>query len=355
MLFRIGSISDSAASDDILFRVAAARILGDGRMAILQGGHELRFHGPDGRLVVLVGGEGEGPGEFLFATDLSETAGGSLAIWDASLGRLSHFSSDGRFERSHRLDLDGFAARFPSVLQIRPESRWRLIDDATLLVFDYSFDEMREAGLGRPTVQYVAVELEGERADTLGAYGGIEQARLPGPARAVVSALDPDDTYVTVRESSGYVYVADGGLDHIDRFDSSGQLDLRIALVNVDRSPDPRRMEEAGARVLEALERRGVVVSEGAVRDLAGRDRAPAYRGLASDDRGHVWVRWGQQPDSSVALYAVFDPDGRFAGTVGLPPHERILDIARERIALLQRSSLDVETISVYALVSAAS
>ena len=348
---RIGGPSDSASYDGDLFRVASARILDDNRIAVLQGDHELRLYGPEGLLEAVVGGRGEGPGEFLLATDLQELPDGSLAVWDASLGRLSLFSSEAQFVRSIRLDLDRFALRFPSVLQIRPESRWRLIDERALLVFDYSFDGMPDEGPGRPTVSYVVIDLDGERADTLGSYGGIEQTRLPNPSRAVVAALDADDTHVALDEGAGRIYVADGGLDHIDRFDASGRLDLRIVLREVDRSPDPSRMEAAGRRAIEDLERRGVSVPQGAIEDLASGDRAPAFRGLAPDDQGQLWVRWGQQPNSAVALYAVFDAECRFLGSVSLPDHDRILHIARGRIVLLQRSSLDVETIAVHELV----
>ena len=164
----------------------------------------------------------------------------------------------------------------------------------------------------------------------------------------VVPTLDPEDTHYAVAEPTGHVYVADGGLDHIDRFDRSGRLDLQIHLTSVNHTPDRQRLTVGRAQLLERLGRRGMKAMEGAVDEIAANEDAPSFRALVTDDRERLWVKWGQQPNTAHHLYAVFDNEGVFAGTVRLPPHERILDIAGDRIVLVHRSPLDIETLAVY-------
>ena len=346
-LARVGSPDDRPGSE-ALFKVAAGRFLEDGSFVVLQGGAELRFYDPDGRRDLIVGRRGEGPGEYALATGLRGTRSGDIAVWDAQLARLSILSPRGDFVRSRQLDLERLARAFPSMLQIRPESRWVLLDEEHLLVFVYSFADMPDDGPARPRVQYVVWGLDGAGADTLAEYGGIEQTSVPRSGGMVVPTLDPEDSYFAAAERTNHVYVGDGGTNHIDRYDPSGVLDLRIDFENIDRTPDAQRLAQAKAGLLGQLGRRGLESMEGAVDEMAAREDSPTFRGLATDDRDRLWVRWGQQPTQTQVVYAVFDSDGMFLGRVALPPHERILAISSDRVLLLRRSPRDIETLGVY-------
>lgn len=346
-LVQVGNPDDHPGSE-ALFRVAGALLFEDGSFVVLQGGSELRFYDPEGRRVSTVGQRGEGPGEYSLATGLRRTESGDIAVWDAQLGRVSVLSRRGDFIRSQTANMEQLGRAFPILMQIRPQSRWELIDAERLLVFDYSFAEMPAKGFARPRVRYIIWGLDGTGADTLGEYGGIEQTSVPRLNRVVVPTLDPEDTYFAVSEHSKDVYVGDGGTDHVDRYDAAGALDLRIDLKDVNRAPDAQVVAEAKGRLLEELHRRGLESVEGPVDDMATHEDSPTFRGLATDDRDRVWVRWGQQPDPSRVLYAVFDSTGMFVGRVLLPPHERILAISSDRLLLLHRSPRDVETLGVY-------
>lgn len=348
-LARIGTPDDQPGSET-LFRVAAARFLPNGRLVVLQGGTELRFFDEMGALVSVAGREGEGPGEYLQATGLRGTVTGELAVWDASLGRLSMLSDSGAFVGSERLDMEAVGIRFPAILPIRPESRWHLVDENRLLLFLYSFSDMPEEGSSRPTVSYTTLTVDELEADTLGEYGGIEQTRVPGAGQRVVVSLDPEDTHYAVAEATGHIYVGDGGREYIDRFSPAGVLDQRIELVGLDREPVPHLIAESSARLLDQLERGGLENMGGAVASLAAIEDAPTLRGLVTDDRGSVWVRWGQQPDATGVQYGVFDTQGLFAGTARLPTHERVLDVSQGRVVVLHRSGLGVETLAIYRL-----
>lgn len=345
-LAQVGS-PDDRPDAETLFQVSAGRFLDDGRFVVLQGGSELRFYDAHGRRELTAGSRGEGPGEYALATGLRLTPSGDIAVWDAQLARLSIVTSRGDFLRSQQLDLQQIAQAVPNMMQMRPASRWELLDTARLLVFDYSFADMPKEGPARPRVQYLVWRLDGTGADTLGAYGGIEQTSIPR-LQVVVPALDPEDTYFASDERVGRLYVGDGGTSHIDRFDESGVMDLRLDLENIDRAPDAQRLAQAKAGLLEQLAQRGLESMEGAVDEMAAREDSPTFRGLATDDLGRLWVRWGQQPTPSQLQYVVFDSDGMFLGRVLLPYHERILSISAGRVLLLHRSPLGVETLGVY-------
>jgi hypothetical protein len=143
--------------------------------------------------------------------------------------------------------------------------------------------------------------------------------------------------------------VGDGGRPHIDRYDVTGQLDLRITLTNVSRAPDETIVARAQAELLASLERGGREGMVAAVAEMAAMEDAPVLRGLATDDLDRLWVRWGQQPGLDTVLYAVFDAQGILTGTATLPPHERILAIDAGRVVVLRLSPLGVETLVVYA------
>ena len=348
-LTRIGSPSDSPGAET-LFQVAAARFLDGGSFVVLHGGNELRAYGADGSRQWVAGRGGRGPGEYSLANGLRRTPAGDIAVWDAQLARLSVVSPAGDFIRSQQLGLDEIIRHIPSINAIRPDSRWHLLDEGRLLVFDYSFENLPREGRIRPPLQYVAWRLDGTGADTLGGYFGIEQTSVPGSSGVIVLALDPEDTYFAASERSGHVYVGDAGQSHIDRYDQTGGADLRIEITSIDRTPDPERLATAKAALLEQLDRRGLASMESAVDVLGEGEDAPGFRGLATDDSDRVWVRWGQQPVEGQVTYAVFDSEGMFLGRALLPPHERILAIASDRILLLSRSALDIETVGLYRL-----
>lgn len=345
-LAEVGSPDDRAGAET-LFQVAAARFLDEGRFVVLQGGSELLFYDARGGRQFSTGSRGEGPGEYALATGLRRTQDGDLAVWDAQLARVSTVTPRGEFLRSKQLDVEQIAQAVPSMMQIRPSSRWDLLDAERVLVFDYSFEDMPKEGSARPRVQYLVWRFDGTGADTLGGYGGIEQTTIPRLG-VVVPALDPEDSYYATDERVGHVYVGDGGTSYIDRFDESGVLDLRIELENIDRAPDTQRLAEAKAALLEQMGRRGLESMEGVVDEMAAGEDSPTFRGIATDDLDRLWVRWGQQPSASQVLYAVFDSGGMFLGRAVLPPHEKILAISSDRVLLLHRSPLGIETLGVY-------
>ena len=77
-----------------LYRVAAAQVLDDGSILIVnRGSQELRLYGPDGTHRRSFGRRGNGPGEFRMPIHVRRT-GDTVSVWDYQLRRMSRFGLD---------------------------------------------------------------------------------------------------------------------------------------------------------------------------------------------------------------------------------------------------------------------
>src|SRR5690606_29246206 len=94
-------IGSSDAQGHDLYEVNGVARLSDGRIAIVNSGSsEVRLFSPEGELLQTLGGNGEGPGEFRSLRRAFVLPGDSLLVVDASLDRLTLFSSGGSLVRT---------------------------------------------------------------------------------------------------------------------------------------------------------------------------------------------------------------------------------------------------------------
>ena len=104
--FRIGGVDDEVAS---FGHVVGVAVDGGGVIWVADGrAAEVRRFGPDGRFLGIVGGKGDGPGEFRGISGIKRRPDGRVVVWDAHGGRFSFFSEDGAFV--------GSAARYVGVI-----------------------------------------------------------------------------------------------------------------------------------------------------------------------------------------------------------------------------------------------
>ena len=81
-----------------LYRVFGSSRLADGRIVVAnQGSSELRYFAADGRYLMSLGREGEGPAEFRELRQIVRHVGDSLLAWDAGLQRWTAVGLDGGF------------------------------------------------------------------------------------------------------------------------------------------------------------------------------------------------------------------------------------------------------------------
>lgn len=92
----------------------------DGAIIVAErGSRELSVFDSTGRHVRTAGGEGGGPGEFRFLSQLAWLPGDTLAAWDLRQNRLSLFTPDGEFLRARTLTPtnDALSLRLLGVLE----------------------------------------------------------------------------------------------------------------------------------------------------------------------------------------------------------------------------------------------
>ena len=77
-------------------RIAAARLLGDGRIVVADRGHgALRVFSADGSFLMEMGRSGQGPGEFEYISSLTVTDPDTLNVYDSGAFRLTRYLVDG--------------------------------------------------------------------------------------------------------------------------------------------------------------------------------------------------------------------------------------------------------------------
>jgi hypothetical protein len=98
---RIGGQEDD--DDYFLYRVMGTARLSDGRIVVVnQGTQEVRWYGPDGKLVGRAGRAGQGPGEFSDAFLISHSIGDTVWVGDYRPWQWHVFGPDMKFHRTVR-------------------------------------------------------------------------------------------------------------------------------------------------------------------------------------------------------------------------------------------------------------
>jgi hypothetical protein len=68
----------------------------------------LTIYDAAGQYLTELGGQGEGPGEFLFMGHVTAGVGDTIQVYDADLNRITIFGPDGRLRRTVRIETTGY-------------------------------------------------------------------------------------------------------------------------------------------------------------------------------------------------------------------------------------------------------
>ena len=103
-----GSENLSGLADDsaqLIWSVVGLARLPDGRVAVLSSENkQLMLFEPSGELAGIVGGPGEGPGEFTRPERLQYLPPDTLVVWDYFLSAIDYFDSSGKLLRERTVD-----------------------------------------------------------------------------------------------------------------------------------------------------------------------------------------------------------------------------------------------------------
>ncbi|HEX7051633.1 MAG TPA: hypothetical protein VF188_15620 [Longimicrobiales bacterium] len=326
-----------------LYAVRGAVRLSDGRIVVANAGtHELRFYSANGEHLRTVGGEGGGPGEFRDIGTLDAFAGDSLLVYDRRQRRVSIFDASGAFIRSFT---PGAETEFPTVRAV-------LSDGSLLASLAASFGPGGpRTGIYRPAPAYVRYDGNGAFVDTVGVFPS---------APVYIKAFDGGFGFLSVPFAPSSEVVAGGG--HV-YYGPGDAYELRVhslegELIRLIRRDQPERPVTAAdieryteAELEEAASddaRRRLAQS---LRDLPFPETMAAYGALAVDGLGDVWVEVFRAPGDEQPRRDVFDPDGRFLGTVEMPPRFTVHEIGEDYVLGSWQDEFDVEHVRMYALV----
>ena len=343
----------------LLFQVAGAARLGDGRVVVANGSTlQLRYYDPAGNHLLDAGGRGEGPGELQPPLDhFTRLPGDSILVASFHSGFI-RFGPDGRY-----------AGSIPYALPPRGRC-WQfagndLLPDGSLLLrykgtsrFTDTDEPCPELTVGRPPMvfgRYMPGAATG--IDTIAVLPGLEWTG------------DPNDLHAYSKDlvfgiADDRLYLGDTGSDAILVIGFRGDT---IATLPVPFEPAP---VPADAR---ATPFRDATVSDGE-RTRTERmtfnypDHYPRFARLVAAPGERVWVMaypplkepafpqelvypLGTHRLNAGARWRVLDPDGLSIAEVRTPPRFFLLEVGDDYVLGLHKDEFHRESVRVYRLI----
>lgn len=349
-----GNAGDSA---QLVWSVVGLARLPDGRLAVLSSeNRQLMLFEPSGELSGIVGGPGEGPGEFTRPERLQFLPPDTLVVWDYFLTAIDYFDSSGKLLRERSVDY----ARLREHGAWGESRRIPLPDGSFLVgVMDTVADEspedcthltntLRSSILGDMVLH--AEELlkidDDYAAHSFGCASSFSSLMAAGG--------DPPSFYVHNRGNEIHQRAMDGTL---------------VRIIRRTTEPPPVtdkawRAESAHLQTSRELMMRSS--SHAAPRgeeepEIPRRLKYPAVVGLLVDAEGYLWAReWSASESGIPDQWSVFGPTGRWLGILPFPPnpagpdlqmcgrHSTPCWVGKDFFLTVRRDELGVERVEGY-------
>jgi hypothetical protein len=337
-LVTIGTVE--GADEYQLYRVRSVRRLSDGRIVIANSGtNELRFYDAAGKYLFTRGGEGGGPGEFRSMGDIW-MLDDSLYLFDFNQMRITVYSTAGEFGRTFRVreTADG---GFPF-----PEG---VLAPHSLLVRRSPPDAEFNPGFNRDTSLFLRYSLDGEPLDSLGWFPGDESYFGSGEDFSYGTSA-PYGLRAYMLAASDLLYYGSSGTYEIEVRASDGTL-KRLVRRPIPNAPVTAEEVEEFHRNLEERRERMSPIWRNLYSQMTLPETKPAYGRLLVDAEGNLWVADYTRERDDEGTWRVFDPEGRFLGTVETPTGGRVQQIGPDFVLGIWRDELDVEYVRLYELI----
>ena len=343
---RIGTLD--GADEYILGSVDGIAVGRDGAMFVADGQVPvIRMYDARGKFVRNVGRKGQGPGEYESLAGIQPLPDGRIAIWDNRNGRITLYTASGDLAGSH------------------PATSGLFADD--LFHTDRTGHFYVRAVLGRPVsgaqwnYGWLRLSPAGKLLDTIPIPA---ESSEPSFVLAGPSGFDRPFTRrtVTALSANGELIIGDNRRYSFD-VQRRGAPVLRIErpFTPIEIRGDERREWEAWAGTFERNAR-----TNGRSASFPIPDTKPAYSELRTDSDGRIWVRryvtaqsrpgperkpgddrprrvWKEPP-----TFDVFEPQGRFLGTVSLPINSAFYDARDRNLWVTVRGESDEEYVVRY-------
>ncbi|HUG40296.1 MAG TPA: 6-bladed beta-propeller [Longimicrobiales bacterium] len=289
---RIGSALSEGP--DLFGSVAGIAVDGRGRIHVLdRQAKELRTFAPDGRHVRTVGREGGGPGEFRDPIGLAAGPDGeTLYVVDPRNARYAVFSMDAEPRTQFQRAVGGYSLPWDGGFDAAGRFHENVFAAGghAVLVMDSGFQPADTARFPGFEAEEFVLTTESGRISTTVPF-----------APDQVERWDP----------RGYLWTARTGEYTLTRMDMEGDTVRVIHGPPVPPIPVTEADRDEALEGLEWFRRQGGRVDPGRIPSA----KPPVSTFHVAAD-GHIWVRLTGPADEVGARYHVFDPEGRFLGTV---------------------------------------
>lgn len=330
----IGRGEGTADGPDLFGYINHVIRLSSGQIAVAEGlVGEIRVFDEGGGHLRTFGGSGEGPGEFAILGTIAELPGDTIVAVDPLGGRISLFTSLGRFVRSFPVPRLPEASA-PNVIG------W--LEGGTLLVAALTRSPSSDTRDQSTHVLY-SIDRAGEVTETLGQFAG-----QPLGSNGLGLAFGARAHFATGGNLAWY--------GHSSRFelvgrDRSGSVRRIVRAERNPRTVTQAEIDESRAAAAEQLR----VMSGPAVDRIRATEFAsnhPVHGRLLFDEAGNLWVeRYPSDPNTEGAMeWDIFDEEGRLTGSLTTPSGFRITYIGSRSVLGVHADSLGIETVRMYRL-----
>ncbi len=323
--------------------VETALRLGDGTIVVANAGSgELRFFDSTGRHVRSVGRKGSGPGEFgQSSVHIWQTPNGDIVAEDAGNRRVNVFDSAQGFRATVMLDLPPTGLQ-PSLQGVLADGSWLVkawVEGAqsangewqrTSAYHRYGSDGKHLATLA----QAPEALLVGVKDGKMSTFFSVPFAPSSFAAAEAATILLNDDGAPRLIQLTG-----DGVIRSIYRW----QVPRRKGadLIEVYRKTEiARARDTAWQRMIRAFHASSVPIPE----------FAPAYTRMIVDYAGNTWLQRYYLDSEDERINDILAPDGRWLGTVTLPPGLWVLQVGPDFLLGWRRDESEVEHVVVHRL-----
>jgi len=336
-------VGEVFGADAFLFDgIQDVALLPGGGIAVADGqSREIRLFSENGQPVAVLGGRGEGPGEFQELNWIRVLTDGGLAAFDARVHRLTTFSGDGSLAETRTLEWPAEA----SFVEAEP-----VLDSGALLVH-FIVPE------GRPTPPREGVELRSQTNEYLwyGPHGVERLGRLPGNViytstidRRAVLGVPPFGRRAVVASGPGLAVW--GRSDRAALQVTRGRGAVRTVEVQLQAVP---LTEELWEREKEREIERARPAARDRVRAVLSHvprpEHVPFFRQVLVDDEDRIWFsEWLEEGGSQI--WHRLDADGRIEATLQIPDTVSVFQISGGYVLGVIEGDLGVQKAVKWAL-----
>lgn len=328
------------SDDPPLFRISDAAWTAGGIAVANASSGQVLFFDESGSLQAVIGGRGEGPGEFSSLVSVFAWQGDSVGTFDATQRRVSFFGPDGTLGRSLNVRVAG--------------NQWVRVEAASTdkLLMVRGDQPSGEPGIRRPRVQLLLLDPDGTEVASLGDFPGNTVFSNDAGMGGVI--MGPGLAFAA---KSGRVVVGDGALPAVNIFDAAGQLSQVIRWTDQDRSLSPSFSEQLLEETLKSVPEAARDQARALFERLPVADSVPTLRDVLLGRDGRIWVGAHPVPESldpeipsPPQAWFVLSRSGELEARVVAPRGVTLVAVDQDRLLAIHRGADGAETVRVYRL-----